>query len=199
MRRWTFPLLGAAFLFFVGPGEARVFPGPYNDTVTSLAGSLIWYVGKLDLTGRTWRDLDRICGTVPVPQVIGWRAPTEEELRTLMYEIPKEDGPAKWKELYLSNPMFFWPAIAAFFDERTAQQRRTVQPQVNLLMRDIYTYEGKSTTLDQVEKGHMYSMYWFNRWTKPWWDREQNITFTPGDYKLGPSEVLLCVADRKTS
>lgn len=186
MSRW----LVAALVAFATPTLAQVGCGPQTNTVVSRVGELIWYTGPLPLAGRRWGELDAICGTVPAAGW-AWRAPTMDELKTLMVELHRDNGLTTWTELYLADESLMGPAIPPF----PHGARRT--PQVNFVSRDLYTYGGQPTTLDRVQRGRMYVIHWFNRWTHPFLSRRQSITHTPGNQMLGNSDRLLCVAETR--
>lgn len=184
----------AASVLLIGvakPAEAQIRRGPYANTVLSRADTLIWFTGRLEVQGRKWGELDDICRTVPVAQVAGWRAPTMAELQTLMVEVPRVNAVARWTELHFANPVLLEPAIPPFASG--ARQH----PQLDLLSRDLFTYEGRPTTLEQVVRGRMYIVHWFNRWTRPFLSRDRSIRHNPGDFTLGNQARLLCVAPRR--
>lgn len=183
MRRWFV----AALLAFATPAYAQVERGPQANTVVSRSGELIWYTGLLPLAGRRWGELDTICATVPAAGGT-WRAPSMDELKTLMTEVHRDNGLTTWTELYLADESLMTPAIPPF----PHGSRRT--PQMNLVSRDL-TQGDQPTTLDQVRRGRLYVIQWFNRWTHPFLSRRQSITHTPGDYVFGSSDRLLCVAE----
>lgn len=173
------------------PAAAQVQRGPYPNTVQSRGGDLLWYTGVLDIQGRKWREMDDICRTVPVPQVSGWRAPTMAELQTLMIQVPRVNAVTRWTELYFAGDgALLEPAIAPF-----ANGAR-MHPQIYLMSRDLFTYEGQPTTLDRVIGGRMYVVHWFDRWTQPFLSRDRSIRHNPGDFTLGSQARLLCVAPR---
>lgn len=170
------------------PAAAQVQRGPYPNTVQSRGGSLIWYTGVLEVRGHKWREMDDICRTVPVPQR-GWRAPTMAELQTLMIEVPRVNAVTRWTELYFDGDgALLQPAIPPF-----AYGAR-MHPQIYLMSRDLFTYEGQPTTLDRVIPGRMYVVHWFDRWTHPFISRDRSIRHNPGDFTLGSQARLLCVA-----
>lgn len=171
--------------------HAEVVRGPHPDTVLSRDGTLIWYTGQLDVQGRKWREMDAICRGVPLPQVSGWRAPTMAELQTLMIEVPRVNAVTRWTELYFAgDAALLGPAIPPFpYGERQ-------HPQIYVLSRDLFTYEGQPTTLDRVIPGRMYIVHWFDRWTQPFLSRDRSIRHNPGDFTLGSQARLLCVAPR---
>lgn len=196
MRRLlTFPyglvvVAGAVLLTTISPAQAQVVRGPHPDTVLSRDGALIWYTGLLDVQGRKWREMDEICRTVPVSEISGWRAPTMAELRTLMFELPRVNAVTRWTELHFADPALLTPAIPPF-----AYGAR-LHPQIYLMSRDLFTYEGQPTTLDRVIRGRMYVVHWFDRWTHPFLSRDRSIRHNPGDFTLGSQARLLCVAQR---
>lgn len=185
-------LLGGAVagaLLLAGHGHAEVRRGPFPQTVLSRNGTLIWYVGRLDLNGRSWGDMDALCQGVPVRLASKWRGPTNDELRTLFVEVSRRNAVATWTELYFSNEAALAPAIEPYI----ASAR--LHPQINLITRDVYTYEGVPTSLDKAVRGKMYVVRWFNRWTQPFLSLEKSIRYDPGGVPLGKNERLLCVAD----
>lgn len=191
MRRRRAWAAGVAVLLvgsLAGAASGNARHGPYPQTALSRNNTLIWFTGQIDLTGHTFRDLDSLCRNVPVREVSGWRAPTEAEVRTLFVELHQNNGIARWSELY-PDGQTLEPAVPPF------DPSARLHGQINIMVRDVFTYEGQPTTLDQVQRGHMYIIHWFNRWTTPTFDERQTIRYAPGDYRLGPNERLLCVAD----
>lgn len=186
MRSW----LVAGLVALANPSLAQVQPGPHPNTVTSRNGELIWYTGMLPIEGRRWGDMDRICGTVPVAGVSGWRAPAMSELQTLLIEVRKNNGIATWVELYLADEALMAPAIPPFL------HGARLHPQMNMVSGDLYTYEGHPARFDQVVRGRMYTVHWFNRWTHPFIDRERSIRHNPANQPFGAADRLLCVARR---
>lgn len=177
-------------LLLAGAGHAEVRRGPFPETVLSHNGNLIWYVGQLDLSGRRWGDMDAICQTVPVRPGLGWRAPTNAELRTLFVEVPRTNAVARWTELYFRDEIALMPAIEPY----AAGAR--LHPRINLVTRDLYTYEGAPTTFDAVVRGRMYVLRWYSRWTQPFLSFDKSIRYDPAGVSLGKNERLLCVAGR---
>lgn len=197
MRRLFSPRLALAAIATVvvmgatSPAQAQISRGPHPDTVLSRNGSLIWYTGALEVQGRKWREMDDICRTVPVSQVTGWRAPTMAELQTLMIEVPRVNAVTRWTELHFAgNGAMLAPAIPPF--PYGARQH----PQIYVMSRDLFTYEGQPTTLDRVIRGRMYIVHWFDRWTQPFLSRDRSIRHDPGNFTLGSQARLLCVAPR---
>lgn len=191
MRSSKLAVVAAALLIVAAsPAQAQVVRGPHPDTVLSRDGTLIWYTGLLDLRGRKWREMDEICRGVPVSQVSGWRAPTMAELQTLMFEVPRVNAVTRWTELHFAGTALLEPAIPPF--PYGARQH----PQIYVMSRDIFTYEGQPTTLDRVIPGRMYIVHWFDRWTHPFLSRDRSIRHNPGDAALGSQARLLCVAPR---
>lgn len=183
-------LIATTALIAARPADAQVSRGPHPNTVQSRGGELVWYVGQLDLTGRHWRDADRICAAVPVPAISGWRAPTMAELETLMREQHYQNAAARWTRLFFWNEALMWPAVPPY--EPQARSR----PQLHFVSRDVYTYEGRPTTLAAAERGKLYIIHWFDRWTQPFLGRGQSIRYDPGGMPFGRHHRLLCMAER---
>ena len=187
-------LVVMAGVFLIGAASsahAQVTRGPHPDTVLSRNGTLIWYTGLLDVQGRKWREMDAICRGVPVPQISGWRTPTMVELQTLMIEVPRVNAVTRWTELHFAGDgAMLAPAIPPF--PYGARQH----PQIYVMSRDLFTYEGQPTTLDRVIRGRMYVVHWFDRWTHPFLSRDRSIRHDPGNFPLGSQARLLCVAPR---
>lgn len=190
-RRLLGGMLAFGLIISAAPADAQVSRGPYPDTALSRNGGLLWYTGVIDLTNRRWRELDALCASVQVAGATGWRAPTEAEVRTLFVEVPRRNAVASWTEIYIANADALTPAVPIF----VAMGPHGIHPHMNILLRDLYTYDGQRTTLGQVRRGPMYVIRWFNRWTRPALTREQSITHMPGDRPLGSGDRLLCVTE----
>lgn len=165
--------------------------GPYPNTILSRSGELLWYTGHIEVSGRQWRDLDRLCATVPISEISSWRAPSEAEVRTLLVEAPRPGG-GRSVDLRLAGERLLTPAVPPY----VAMGPNGVHPRHNILLRDLYAYNGPLTTLAAAEPGRLHVLVWFERWTRPAWRRDQRITRTPGDHNLGPNDRLICVAER---
>lgn len=107
-----------------------------------------------------------------------------------MTEVPRQNAVTRWTELHLSNPNALTPAVPLYVPG--SRQHR----QINIISRDLFTYEGTPTSYDRVVRGRMYIVLWFGRWTMPFLNTEQSIRFDPASRPLGSMQRLLCVADR---
>jgi len=183
-------LLGLLVAGAASAAEAQVFPGPYPNTAVSAGGRLTWYVGALDIRGRKFGEMDAICQSVPVPQVSGWRAPTMAELHTLFQPVERTNAVARWIELYSWDETSLVPSVPPFLYGARSH------PQVSLISRDVQNFNGGLTELRRVERGKMYILHWYNRWTQPFWTGHQTIRHNPADFTLGSSYRLLCVSER---
>jgi hypothetical protein len=145
---------------------------PDPDVIWSSNSGLDWYVGLVNLAGRSLADVPAACGALKAPGAGSWRVPTSAQMKTL---ISIEQNGNQWPGKPYDTPdhRFFGAVITTQPDQTLRFFTSNAAPAMNGLTGfDTFEYSGLTGEFTE----------------------QAMVARTAGEVKLGSFDRVLCVS-----